>query len=443
MQTRNKVLNGLVLLSACILAPHLASAVPSYTRQTGQSCSACHVGSFGPQLTTYGRDFKLNGYTEGGTQNPLKNFSVMAIGGYERTAKDLPPDSTPKKVNNNWTIDQISLFYSGALTPHIGMFAQGTYDGVADHYTWDNVDIRYANSTKLAGKDFIYGVTVNNNPSSQDLWQTSPAWRFPYVASGIAPTPDAGPYMATLGQTVGGVGLYSMWNNTLYTEISGYSSLPDRLQQNLGVTDAAHGDHLQGTAPYWRVALQHEVGHHYAELGTYGMFSQRYPGNDQSAGSDSFLDNAIDATYQYSVDRHAVAVYGSALNERQNLDSTVALGGASNQRDNLNCYTLNLSYYYNNTYGITLGHFITQGTADETLFPDASSHRPDSEGSTIQLDVTPFGKSEGLAKSYFNIRFFAKYVAYDKFNGQRKNYDGTGRNAYDKNTLFVGSCVSF
>jgi len=35
--------------------------VPSFTRQTGLACSACHYQF--PQLTPFGRLFKLNGYT--------------------------------------------------------------------------------------------------------------------------------------------------------------------------------------------------------------------------------------------------------------------------------------------------------------------------------------------------------------------------------------------
>ena len=40
-----------------------AWAVPAFAVQTGQGCSSCHVGGFGPQLTPTGRDFKMNGYT--------------------------------------------------------------------------------------------------------------------------------------------------------------------------------------------------------------------------------------------------------------------------------------------------------------------------------------------------------------------------------------------
>lgn len=432
-----------VLFSSCFLVPTRVHAVPSFSRQTGQNCAACHVGSFGAQLNSFGREFKLGGYTAADVKSYWNNLSAMVFGGYEHTAKDLPPDSTDHEVNDNWTVDQVSLFYCGALASHVGLFAQATYDGVADAYSWDNVDLRYANTTQWAGKELIYGVTVNNNPTVQDLWQTAPAWMFPYAASGIAPTPDAAPYITSLGQTVAGAGVYGMWNGLLYAEISGYGTLGDRLQQNLGETDVSTSDHLDGLAPYWRAALQHTFGRHYASLGTFGIYAKRYPGNDRTSGTDAFLDNAVDATYQYSFGNHNVSVYGSALHEHQDLDATAVLGGSSNQGDNLRSYNANASYYYRNTYGITVGHFITQGSADELLFPDAANHRPDSEGSTIQMDVTPFSTEKSFGYPYFNARFFVQYTIYDKFNGLRQNYDGTGRDASDNNTLFMGTWLTF
>ena len=38
-----------------------ASAVPSYSRQTGLPCAICHYAP--PELTPFGRKFKLEGYT--------------------------------------------------------------------------------------------------------------------------------------------------------------------------------------------------------------------------------------------------------------------------------------------------------------------------------------------------------------------------------------------
>jgi hypothetical protein len=54
--------------AVCIVGIRPAQALPSYARQSGQQCAACHDGF--PQLTPYGRQFKLNGYTfTGGTSN--------------------------------------------------------------------------------------------------------------------------------------------------------------------------------------------------------------------------------------------------------------------------------------------------------------------------------------------------------------------------------------
>src|SRR5450631_2329173 len=57
------------LLSLCELviflgigfAAPLAHAVPSFARQTGMACEACHT--VWPELTHFGRVFKANGYT--------------------------------------------------------------------------------------------------------------------------------------------------------------------------------------------------------------------------------------------------------------------------------------------------------------------------------------------------------------------------------------------
>ena len=38
-----------------------AHAVPSYSRQTGLACNSCHYTP--PELTPFGRKFKLEGYT--------------------------------------------------------------------------------------------------------------------------------------------------------------------------------------------------------------------------------------------------------------------------------------------------------------------------------------------------------------------------------------------
>ena len=125
---------------------------------------------------------------------------------------------TPTTQNGNFEFPQdISLFLSGAWTSNVGSFLQVTYETQGDHFSMDNTDIRYANKTKLGGKELVYGLDLNNNPTLDDLWNSTPAWGYPWVASDVAPTPAAAAIInGTLAQDVAGFGGYAMWNSHLY-----------------------------------------------------------------------------------------------------------------------------------------------------------------------------------------------------------------------------------
>ena len=443
------------IFSLLLLGIPEAHAVPAFARETGMECSACHVGSFGPQLTSVGRNFKLHAYMFGDATQTLsdymKGFSAMAFGGIEhsngnlRNNIELSGNQTRFTSNDNVTLDQLSLFYGGRLFSNVGMLAQVTYSNPNQQTAWDNTDIRYANTGELGGKSLIYGVTLNNNPSAQDIWQSTPAWMFPYASSALLQTPTAAPYISSLGGTVGGVGIYGMWNDLLYAEITGYSTLPDKTQNSLGEGDIAGSDHLHGLAPYWRVALQHDFGPHYVEVGTYGLAADRYPGNLRGLGTDHFLDYAVDATYQMTSGngKHAVSIYGSLLREQANLDASFASGASANPSDHLTNLRANVSYYYNNTYGLTFGPFNTTGSADSVLYANPTTSKPDSAGWVMQADYTPFGTASAVAYPNLNMRLFAQYTAYTKFNGLSNNYDGSGRNASDNNMFYTGVWLTF
>jgi hypothetical protein len=51
----------LVIAWLLIVCKPEARAVPSYSRQTGLPCATCHYAP--PELTAFGRKFKLEGYT--------------------------------------------------------------------------------------------------------------------------------------------------------------------------------------------------------------------------------------------------------------------------------------------------------------------------------------------------------------------------------------------
>src|SRR5579883_1980614 len=152
----------------------------------------------------------------------------MIQGGFTHTEAGQPGANQHFGPNNNFELDQASLFYGGAIWQEqgLGAFIQGTYDGVARQFTWDNLDVRLARQTELFGQDLTYGFTLNNNPSVQDVWNTTPAWRFPFFSSGLAPFPGAAAMIeGGFGQQVLGLGGYLWWNHMVYAEISGYRTL--------------------------------------------------------------------------------------------------------------------------------------------------------------------------------------------------------------------------
>ena len=224
----------------------------------------------------------------------------------------------PETQNGSVELPQdISLFLSGAWTTHVGSFVQVTYDTQDDHFSMDNTDIRYANTTKLGGKELVYGLNLNNNPTVEDLWNSTPAWGFPWVADDWAPTPTAAPIISSLGQDVAGFGGYAMWNNHLYLDATLYRSEHIGSPQPNPGTD--FGFNIRGLAPYWRVAWQQLTGKTQYEFGTYGMHMRSSPGAITGL-EDDFTDWAVDTQIDRTLFRTDVLSFrGTYIRENSNL----------------------------------------------------------------------------------------------------------------------------
>lgn len=334
-------------LAIASLAPEQAAALPSFAVQTSQACSACHVGSFGPQLKRFGRDFKLFGYSTGFGKNPYPPISMMAVASYTHTKADQSPPEHHYDTNDNVALGEASLFYGGRLFQNAGLFAQVTYDGITRTVAVDNIDARYASRLRLFGKPMVAGIDLNNNPGVQDLWNSSPAWRFPYNTSPLAPSPSAAPIIdGALAHKVAGAGLYALWNDLIYVEAAGYTNIDRPTLKTIGDFEGPGEDRYKGISPYWRVAVQHDFGEaHYIELGAYGIEADRYPGGDRSARTDRLRDIALDATYQYDGDKHYFSAHASHIHEAQDLAASSALIGVR-RRNSLTVTHADLSYSY-------------------------------------------------------------------------------------------------
>lgn len=421
-------------------------AIPSFARQTGMSCNTCHT--IFPELTAFGRQFKLNGYTMVGiptvqavapadSDNTILNlvktspFSAMLQASYTYKSKEQPGTQ-----NSNFSFpQQLSLFVAGSLTPKIGAFIQMTYSDQDGKFSLDNTDIRYADQTQLADQPFIYGITLNNNPSVQDLWNTTPAWRQPYASSSTSPTPAAATLIeGGLAQSVAGIGIYSMWNNLIYAEFDLYKSAQ---QGAHNPPDSSNTNVLKTPAPYWRVALQKQFDDFYFELGTYGISATMYP-KGITGLTDRYDNLGFDINIEKTIGSNMFTAHSSYIHESRTLDASFAKGGASNISGKLNSFQVVGNYYLHSQIGFTLGYFNLSGDGDAILYAPGAvtgslNGLPDSNGFIAEFSYLP----------WLNTKLTFQYVAYNKFNGNNTNYDGAGRNASDNNTLYLLCWVAF
>jgi hypothetical protein len=430
---------SVALVAFAVLGARDAKAVPSFARQTGLACSSCHTVFL--ELTAFGRAFKMHGYTaqamkeqleEPGTDKvaPLNINRTFPLSVMLQTSLTRTDKQQPGTQNANVEFpQQLSIFLAGEITPHIGMFLQATYTGQDDNFTLDNTDIRYANDTEIGDRELIYGVTLNNNPTVEDLWHSTPAWTFPFASADSAPTPAAGALVdGALAQQVAGLGGYFLWNKHLYANVTLYRSAQIGAPQPPSTT--SNGT-LRDVAPYWRVAWQQTWGPNYLEVGTFGLFAQVIPTGTAGA-TNKFTDLAFDAQYERALGTDSLSAHVTYIYENQQLDATHAAGGSSNESDKLHTVRLDGIYHFQNQLALSLGYFLIHGTSDSGLYAPAAisgsaNGSPDSDGVLAEIAYFPWQ----------NVRLSALYTAYTEFNGGANNYDGSGRDAFDNNTLYL------
>lgn len=450
------------LLCGCMLlfllgAALPAQAVPSFARQTGMDCAACHT-SF-PELTPFGRDFKLRGYTLGERQLvPLAAMMQFSMTHLSRQHDKSGASLMPRQ--NDTQFDVLSLFAAGKLNEHAGMFVQWTYsnnsetrpdDSIRHHSQLDNADFRVVGDHDLLGKELVFGLNLNNNPTVQDVWNSTPAWGFPFNGTNL-PHPEPG--YATwidggLSQQEAGLGGYFWWDRHLYGELSFYGTADGFFRvlsagqpwENHEVTRLDGRDN-----PYWRLAWNQDWGAHSLMVGTYGMRIDVFPDSANPHGpTDRFTDTALDAQYQYLSDPHIVTLRTTYIHEQQDykasFDQACAGDAPCNSHNHLNTFKAQASYLYDRKYGVSLAYFSTTGSSDAGLYGGVTdaisglpvSTRPDNRGYVAELDYNP----------WTNVRFMLQYTGYTKWDGASHNIDGMGRSPHDNDTLFLGTWFAF
>lgn len=328
---------GCFSLLGLLITTTNVQAIPAFARQTDLPCTACHNGNF-PALNSFGRQFKLSGYVLSAINKVTQTSSATSSS--QLSLVGIPPmsamvqvssthnsKSQPNQQNNDVQFpDQLSLFFGGSVTPDIGLFVQLTHSQGDAGFTMDNADVRMAQSTTL-GEDhsLTYGVDLNNNPTVEDLWNSTPVWSFPWASSEVAPSATAAPFIESLGQNVAGLGTYGMLDNTYYADVALYRSA--FVNGTVGSTNT-----IDNAAPYWRLAWQHNFDNSYLMIGTYGIYAKVYPqaqatssGNGIGGPTSRYFDRAVDFQYEmpFAGPNNSLIVHGNYTDEaRTDLDGS-------------------------------------------------------------------------------------------------------------------------
>ncbi|MCK9380951.1 MAG: cytochrome C [Sulfuritalea sp.] len=486
--------SGAFAISAT-LVPLDAQALPLFARQTGQNCVSCHAGGQFPELTPYGRMFKLTGYTIGQrVAVPISAMGQITYAKVRDTSKSDDPQADFQK-NGSPVFSGGSLFFGGKVTDNIGAFVQWTYDNYAGQRVGDsgnndgtfqgkpsadNIDLRYADRFIDANRDLVVGVSVNNNPSVSDPWNTAAAWMQYVPAASVtshrfadANTPFPG---NSTGGNVAGINAYAYLNKMVYAELGFYQTANKGFSfMSGGVNDAGTTKLKGANNPYWRLALTHEWGAHNLMVGATGMVAHIYDDNVDTSDPNSIhrVENAgIDAQYQYILDPHTITAQVAYMRQKTNYSANTIAANAgigsplgfvasdgvtpladANDSDTTNTFRAKLSYVYQAKYGGSLAYFNLTGTTNtesqssgyDPVTGTIASTDPLGLGSILSTRVggnlSGNPATRGFTYEAFwmpvqYVRVGAQYTAYNKFNGASDNYDGLGRNARDNNTLF-------
>jgi hypothetical protein len=476
------------LLGLCAVVPMLvparAGALPLFNRQTGQNCVACHAGGQFPELTPYGRLFKMTGYTLGARTVPLSAMGLVSASKVANTSKSDDPSADFQK-NNNPIFATGSVFLGGKITDNIGAFTQFTWDpyatttdsgGYKGSFSADNMDVRYADRLIGEHHEVIFGVSANNNPSVADPWNTAAAW-MQYVP---VPSPTssqfidgASPYPGlAAGGNVAGLSAYAFIDQILYLEAGDYRTAKGLFSfMKAGLHDA-DVTKLRGDNPYLRVAVNHAWGANTLMVGLTHMTSRVY--DDPLDTSDPstvhrYRDLALDTQYQYLLDPHAwtaqfvysrethhypVGLVGQPVPFVDSQGNALPLTSPS---DHTRLLRAKLSYVYLARYGGSASLFDLTGsgnTANQssgydpvtlaiTSDPTAAAPSTRVNGNLTGNPATRGATVEGFWMPVQNLRVGLQYTAYAKYNGARSNYDGFGRNARDNNSLFLYAWAAY
>lgn len=452
-----------------------AYALPSFSRQTGQACSACHV-SYG-ELTPVGRQFKLMGYSAGNYVIPLSVTGVASVSKINNTSSSIDPTITMAK-NGSVIPEEASAYIAGKFYENLGGYikltlnasntnpvfnSQGIQTGTkvgGDTYL-DASEIRYAMSLLNDSHNIVVGASLNNAPTVQDLWKISPVNGFPYRSSNLINAWGIGQFGPTtmidgsLNSQVAGISLYTMIDESIYAEFAGYRHFSTPL--NVISISGDLNTVSSSINPYWRLAYNHVQGPDSYMFGTFGMITD-LKGDANIAGSSGgkYTDIGLDFEYQHITELHSWSTRMTYINEQVDWDAQAVSNmnhDASHGR--LSTLKAQIGYNYKRLLGSQVFSFYTNGSTDNNYWTYSQNvtagacNQSSSDLAFCSANGSPKTSGYGFELYYEPIPFVhiaLQQTFYNNFLGGSTFYDnssGVLREAKDNNLTYIYATLSY
>lgn len=462
------------LLFSCIQNIY---ALPTFSRQTGQRCAACHL-SVG-ELTPAGRQFKLMGYSGGDYVLPLSVVGVVSDTKI-KSASSSSDQSIYMPKNGSIIPEELSVAVAGKFYGDLGGYVRWTFNAVnttplfssqgiqtgtkvGGDIFLDASEIRYAGKIPVGDNRVVLGVTLNNAPTVQDLWNISPVNGYPFMSSNLLSAWGVGQFgPATMidgglnSQAIGG-GVYTMVNDHLYAELSGYTRFLSPLP---AISIAGPVNTVSNSMnPYWRLAYNSVQGPHSFMLGTFGMLTTLSSDQNISGSSGGkYTDIGLDFEYQHITDVHSWSAWMTYINERVDWDpQAVADMNHDTNHNQLHTLKARISYDYKRQLGAHAFTFYTDGSTDRNYWaynPDpavvtGACNQNNSQLAFCSANGSPKTSGYGFELYYApipNVHVALQQTFYNNFLGGSAfidNSSGNLRAAKDNNLTYLYAVFSY
>ncbi len=394
-----------IVAAVCVVsswaAPGIVSAVPSFAKQTGRPCSGCHT--IWPRLNATGREFKVQGYTEVASDYPRiekDNMDLLRFGPpLSLSLISLPYTKTSGNKAETRVPEEAAIFFAGRMTPNIGAFVEPKWDRDSHQFSLELVKVSAA--TKVA--DNTVGIVMlKSDFAGADPYNTIrfTAYHPLNTPAIFSQTRASGDFFAHSDTENMGIVLNGMFFKSLYAAVGGFR----------GDGNSAHVE-SDPIDVFGRLVFEYAItGELVASLG--GFYYSGKEGYNHNLLSvtpslpeyeTKFQRHGIDFQYQRESAPHifeAIAVYMAG--QDRNVDQLPAGFFADPGADiKFSGYYVELSYFYDRMYGVTVGYDHFKSTQDNTL---------DKKGPTFNVAYLP----------WLNTKFALEYSIFDLANGVKE-----------------------